>query len=115
MTLEQAMEYINNIPHIGKRDGVNRVRPLLHLLGDPQQHLRFVHVAGTNGKGSTVAMTASVLRQAGLRTGMFISPYVEDYRSASSWTAPGSRRKTWRKRWNGWLPCASSCASRGTL
>ena len=33
MTLEQAMEYINNIPHIGKRDGVNRVRPLLHLLG----------------------------------------------------------------------------------
>ena len=80
MTLEQAMEYINNIPHIGKRDGVNRVRPLLHLLGDPQQHLRFVHVAGTNGKGSTVAMTASVLRQAGLRTGMFISPYVEDYR-----------------------------------
>ena len=39
MTLEQAMEYINNIPHIGKRDGVNRVRPLLHLLGDPQQQL----------------------------------------------------------------------------
>lgn len=80
MTYEQAMNYINAIPHIGKRDGVNRVRPLLRALGDPQKNLRFVHVAGTNGKGSTVAMTASVLRRAGLRTGMFVSPYVEDYR-----------------------------------
>ncbi len=80
MTFDQAMDYINSIPHIGKRDGVNRVRPLLALLGDPQKKLRFVHVAGTNGKGSTVAMTASVLRRAGLRTGMFISPYVEDFR-----------------------------------
>lgn len=80
MTYQEAMDFINHIPHIGKRNGVNRVRPLLEKLGNPQQHLRFVHVAGTNGKGSTVAMTASVLRQAGLRVGMFISPYVEDFR-----------------------------------
>ena len=80
MTYQEAMDFINHIPHIGKRNGVNRVRPLLEKLGNPQQHLRFVHVAGTNGKGSTVTMTASVLRQDGLRVGMFISPYVEDFR-----------------------------------
>lgn len=80
MTYQEAMDFINHIPHIGKRNGVNRVRPLLEKLGNPQQHLRFVHVAGTNGKGSTVAMTASVLHEAGLRVGMFISPYVEDFR-----------------------------------
>ena len=80
ITYEQAMDFINTIPYIGQRDGVNRVRPLLHLLGDPQQKLKTVHIAGTNGKGSTAAMTASVLRDAGLKTGLFISPYVEDFR-----------------------------------
>lgn len=80
ITYEQAMDFINTIPYIGQRDGVNRVRPLLHLLGDPQQKLKTVHIAGTNGKGSTATMTASVLRDAGLKTGLFISPYVEDFR-----------------------------------
>ena len=79
-TYQQAMDFINNIPHIGQRDGVNRVRPLLRLLGNPQQELRLVHIAGTNGKGSTAAMTAAALRDAGLKTGLFISPYVEDFR-----------------------------------
>ena len=49
---------------------------LLHRLGDPQEKLRFVHIAGTNGKGSCAAMTASVLRAAGYRTGLFTSPYL---------------------------------------
>lgn len=79
-TYQQAMDFINSIPHIGQRNGVNRVRPLLHLLGDPQNQLKTVHIAGTNGKGSTAAMTAAVLRNAGLKTGLFISPYVEDFR-----------------------------------
>ena len=79
-TYQQAMDFINAIPYIGQRNGVNRVQPLLRLLGDPQNKLKLVHIAGTNGKGSTAAMTASVLRDAGLKTGLFISPYVEDFR-----------------------------------
>lgn len=80
ITYQEAMDFINNIPTIGRRNGVNRVQPLLHLLGDPHQKLKLVHIAGTNGKGSTATMTAAVLRNAGLRVGLFISPYVEDFR-----------------------------------
>lgn len=54
--------------------GLERTRDLLHALGDPQNQLRFVHVAGTNGKGSTCAFIASVLQQAGYRVGLFTSP-----------------------------------------
>ena len=58
------------------RPGLSRVRTLLHLLGDPQTHLRCVHVAGTNGKGSTCAMLEAILRAAGYRTGLYTSPYL---------------------------------------
>ena len=54
--------------------GLERTRELLHALGDPQDRLRFVHVAGTNGKGSTCALCASILEQAGYRVGLFTSP-----------------------------------------
>ena len=57
--------------------GLSRTRLLLEKLGRPQDRLRFVHVAGTNGKGSTCAFLESVLRQAGYRTGLFTSPYIE--------------------------------------
>lgn len=57
-----------------KHTGLDRMRELMHRLGDPQRELRFVHVAGTNGKGSVCAMLASVLKEAGLRTGLYISP-----------------------------------------
>ncbi|MFN3322783.1 MAG: bifunctional folylpolyglutamate synthase/dihydrofolate synthase [Bryobacteraceae bacterium] len=56
--------------------GLERIRTLLAALGDPQQACRFVHVAGTNGKGSTCAMIASALRTAGIRTGLFTSPHL---------------------------------------
>ena len=56
------------------------MKELLKALGDPQNKLQFVHVAGTNGKGSTCAMLASVLQRAGCKTGLFISPYVLDFR-----------------------------------
>ena len=53
MTIEQAMELIHGVEWRGSRPGLSRVRELLHRLGDPQDGLQFVHIAGTNGKGST--------------------------------------------------------------
>src|SRR5438034_3441716 len=59
---------------------LDRMRALLHRLGDPHEELQFVHVAGSKGKGSTCAMLESVLRHAGYRTGLFTSPHLEDVR-----------------------------------
>jgi dihydrofolate synthase / folylpolyglutamate synthase len=68
--------YINEPRWMESRLGLDRVRDLLDRLGRPQDKLRFVHVAGTNGKGSTCAYLASILQAAGLRTGLFTSPYL---------------------------------------
>src|SRR3954447_10914701 len=59
---------------------LDRMRALLHRLGDPHHHLKTVHVAGSKGKGSTCAMLASVLRRADYRTGLFTSPHLCDVR-----------------------------------
>ena len=80
MTIEQAMELIHGVEWRGSRPGLARVRELLHRLGDPQDGLQFVHIAGTNGKGSLAAMTSSILTAAGYKTGLTISPYVLDFR-----------------------------------
>ncbi|MDR1669967.1 MAG: bifunctional folylpolyglutamate synthase/dihydrofolate synthase [Oscillospiraceae bacterium] len=80
MTYPQAIDYINRAARFGDKPGLERVRALLGAFGDPHKKLRFVHVAGTNGKGSTCAMVESILRAAGYKTGLFISPYLEDYR-----------------------------------
>ena len=71
--------YINDPDWHTSSLGLHRIDELLQRLGRPQDRLRFVHVAGTNGKGSTCAFTASVLVQAGYRTGMFTSPYVVEF------------------------------------
>ncbi len=80
MTYEQALDYIHSTVRFGSKPGLKRIEGLLDALGNPQEKLRFVHVAGTNGKGSTCAMTAAVLQKAGYKTGLYISPYVEDFR-----------------------------------
>jgi dihydrofolate synthase / folylpolyglutamate synthase len=69
--------YINEPRWQASRLGLDRIRELLERLGRPQDRLRFVHVAGTNGKGSTCAFIANVLQAAGYRTGWFSSPYIE--------------------------------------
>jgi len=76
MTYEDALSYIHTVSWRGKKRGLWRIRELLARLGDPQKNLKFVHVAGTNGKGSTAACIESVLRTAGYRTGLFTSPYI---------------------------------------
>ncbi|WP_165043379.1 folylpolyglutamate synthase/dihydrofolate synthase family protein [Adlercreutzia sp. ZJ138] len=71
-----AVAYINEPRWQASRLGLDRIRGLLDRMGNPQRHLRFVHVAGTNGKGSVCAYLASVLQAAGFRTGLFTSPYI---------------------------------------
>lgn len=76
MNINETLSYIHSVSWMGSRPGLSRTRELLHLMGDPQNKLRFVHVAGTNGKGSTCSMTASILQAAGYRVGLYTSPYI---------------------------------------
>ncbi|MBQ2691625.1 MAG: bifunctional folylpolyglutamate synthase/dihydrofolate synthase [Clostridia bacterium] len=80
MTYDEALNWIHGATRIGARDGFARIERVLELAGDPHKRLKFVHVAGTNGKGSTATMTANILTRAGYKTGLFISPYVVDFR-----------------------------------
>ena len=79
MNYEQALEYIHAVQWAGHKPGLTRTRTLLAALGDPQDRLKFVHVAGTNGKGSTAAMLASCLHAAGYRVGLYTSPFINRF------------------------------------
>lgn len=76
MNYEETLSYIHNVKWQGSKPGLERTRELLKRLGNPERKLKFVHIAGTNGKGSTAACIASVLREAGYNTGLYTSPYV---------------------------------------
>lgn len=79
MNYEEAIAYIHGMYYRGSKLGLVRVTELLKRLGDPQDELKFVHIAGTNGKGSTAAMTSSILVEAGFNTGLFISPFINRF------------------------------------
>ena len=79
MTYREALDYINSVERFGSRPGLSRVSELLNKLGDPQKEMKFVHIAGTNGKGSTAACIASILRCAGYTTGLYTSPYINRF------------------------------------
>lgn len=76
MNAEQAIAYIHSVCWKGSIPGLGRTQELLKKMGNPEKKLKFVHIAGTNGKGSTAAMTASILSKAGYRTGLYTSPYI---------------------------------------
>ncbi len=76
MNKQEAIDYIESNTWSKTRLGLDRTRELLHLLGEPQKKLKFIHVAGTNGKGSSCAMLASVLAEAGYCCGLFTSPHI---------------------------------------
>ena len=78
-TYEEALDYIHGALKLGIKPGLTRVEAVLVQLGNPEWDLKFVHIAGTNGKGSTTATIASILRAAGYNTGLFISPYLEKF------------------------------------
>ena len=77
MTLEEALSFIHQTDWKGNRPGLERMEAMMRHLGDPHKKLKFVHVAGTNGKGSTCAMLASILTAAGYRTGLYTSPHLD--------------------------------------
>lgn len=77
---EESVRFVSGRLQFGQREGRARLRELLARVGSPQEKLRCVHVAGTNGKGSTTTFIASVLRAAGYRVGAYLSPYVFDLR-----------------------------------
>ena len=76
MTVEEALVYIHSVCWKGSIPGLSRTRELLRRMGDPQKELKFIHIAGTNGKGSTAAMSANILRKAGYHVGLYTSPYI---------------------------------------
>lgn len=80
MTYENALKKIHSLLSFGARPGLDRILTLLDRMGNPQDKLKYIHVAGTNGKGSTCAMLSSVLVASGYKTGLFISPYITDFR-----------------------------------
>ena len=76
MDYKEALEYISGVEWFGSKPGTERVSALLAKLGDPQKGLKYVHVAGTNGKGSCAVMLASVFKAAHYKTGLYTSPYL---------------------------------------
>ena len=79
MNYDEALGYIHSVSWKGSVPGLERIGALLELMGHPERKCRFIHVAGTNGKGSTCAMLASILRKAGYRTGLYTSPYLINF------------------------------------
>ena len=80
MTYEQSLNYIHSLNKFGINPGLERIEALCAAVGNPQDKLKFVHIAGTNGKGSTSTMVARVLQASGKKTGLFTSPFVTDFR-----------------------------------
>ena len=79
MNEQEALAFLHGADWRGSQLGLSRIRELMGLLGDPQRDLRFVHVAGTNGKGSISAMLSAILTAAEYRTGLYTSPHLLRY------------------------------------
>lgn len=79
MTYDEALAYIHSVNWRGSRPGLSRITALLDQLGHPERALHCIHIAGTNGKGSTSAMLSTILREAGYSVGTFTSPFIESF------------------------------------
>ena len=79
MTYKEARVYLDEMSKYGSVLGLDTIRGLLRELGNPQDDLKFIHIAGTNGKGSVLAYTSTILSEAGYRTGRYVSPTVISY------------------------------------
>ena len=79
MNYNQAMKYITEVGNFGSNYGLERTLRLLELLGNPQENLKLIHIAGTNGKGSTTSMITKMLSGLGYKVGMYTSPFLEEF------------------------------------
>ena len=80
MDYAKALDYIHSLSKFGSKPGLDRVSRLVSLASNPQNDLKFIHIAGTSGKGSTASFCASILKEAGYKVGLYTSPYVIDFR-----------------------------------
>lgn len=80
MNYKEAVEYIEEVQIYGSVLGMENIKTLCEKIGNPQKELKFIHIAGTNGKGSVLAFVSTVLKKAGYRVGRYISPTISDYR-----------------------------------
>ena len=80
MIYEESLAWLYATQQFGIKLGLENIRGLLQALGDPQEHLSFLHIAGTNGKGSVCAILDAILRASGRRTGLYTSPHLVDFR-----------------------------------
>ena len=79
MTYQQAVDYIHSRPRLKNVDNHKAMKMLLEYMGNPQDELKYIHIAGTNGKGSCASMSANVLKEAGYKVGLNISPFVIEF------------------------------------
>jgi len=79
MRYKEAMDYIHKVGNFGSNYGLERTLRLLEHLNSPEKRIKFIHVAGTNGKGSTTAMITRLLREKGFKVGMYTSPFLEEF------------------------------------
>lgn len=80
MNYQETLSYIHSLGNFSKPAGLERIKAVLEKLGNPQKKFPSVHIAGTNGKGSVSCMLSYIFREAGLKTALFISPYIIDFR-----------------------------------
>ena len=78
MRYEEAMKYITEVGNFGSNYGLERTHKLLEYLGNPEKDLKLIHIAGTNGKGSTTSMITEILIGAGYKVGMYTSPLLKN-------------------------------------
>lgn len=79
MNYNEALQFIHESHKFGMRLGLDNIKKLLELLGDPQNNLKIIHVAGTNGKGSTCSFISSILKEGGYKVGLYTSPFLETF------------------------------------
>ena len=80
MSETKILDWIHSTEKFGSILGLASIRELMNRLGNPQEQLKFIHVAGTNGKGSVCSMLASILTECGYKTGLYTSPFIEQFR-----------------------------------
>ena len=79
MNYKQAMDYIKEVGNFGSNYGLERTERILEVLGNPHKKIKCIHIAGTNGKGSTTSIINSILIEEGFKVGMYTSPFLEEF------------------------------------
>lgn len=107
LNYQESIEWLEGVTVYGKKDGLNNMRALMKKLGDVQNLLKYVHVAGTNGKGTVCALLSSMLQCQGLKVGVFSSPHLVDYVERIQWNREGEASSDQALRFTPGFSCIS--------